>query len=183
MKRPVRILLSIAVGLLLSAALAGLAIYVANGRTRRQAEALLSSIRRLNLGKTTLDDSRPIRIEYGAKTDPLFAVSGSTPERSYSIGRYNDIASALSLNVPGLVRFGVLPSGILVNLRYREEKLSYLSYSFHTAALSATGRPREIAAEVQFQERAASNNMGSTILVLDCGQIGSSANEGTLNLH
>jgi hypothetical protein len=54
---------------------------------------------------------------------------------------------------PGSVRrFGLRPSAVVADLRYRNERLSYLSYSFDTLGLTSSGRPRELLAEVRFQD-------------------------------
>ena len=151
MKRQGHVLLYVVAGLVLSVTLVELGVYIANLKTQRREDALLKRIENFRIGETTWDESQPIRIAYGAITDQ--GSTGPMPERLYSILVVNSLVNRMAFKFRRLWPLGLRPSGVELDLRYREEKLSYLRYTFFTAALSPSGRPRILTAEVRLQQR------------------------------
>jgi hypothetical protein len=149
--RPIRIIILLFLSFILFAITGKLALYITNLRTRHRAESLLIAVEHLRLGQSTFTDTQPLRFEYNAGKNPDAHI-GAVAEQSYSINVSSDILKTLGLKYPGFMRFGVRPSAIQVNLHYRAEKLSYVSYTFYSAALSASGRPRILSAEIRLQE-------------------------------
>jgi hypothetical protein len=129
------------------------AIHAANLRTRHRAEDLLDEVRLWRLGETTFSSTGKARANYNARQDFVNSVGGSVPERDYSISLANGVLNTLALEHPRFWRFGVKPSGVLVIFRFREEKLSYLSYALDIPVVGATGRPSELTAQVRLQEQ------------------------------
>jgi len=126
--------------------------YAANIRTRHQADALLKIVRQWRLDETTFSDTQPVRTSYKATKNLSGLVTGSPSERTYNIVIGNDVLEATRIKYPKLWRLGFKPSGVLVVFRYRDEKLSYVSYSFGTPVLVGSGAMVELVGETRVQQ-------------------------------
>jgi hypothetical protein len=147
MKRLRHVLFYIAGGLLLAAALAALGIHIASVRNRLKAEALLSAIRLLRVGESTLSTTQKLRIDFGARR----AVS-SPAEQSYQIIASNFSLENLKDRFPRIWRFGLRPSVFDVDLRYRGEKLIFVRYSIGSAVFTSSGKIEDLLAETIVEE-------------------------------
>jgi hypothetical protein len=132
---------------LLMAALAELSIYVENVRTRQRAAALLSATRELRLGESTFSTTQNIRIDFGAIREVVAPVSGVPVEQRYQILVSTFYLNNLKYKFPSLWQFGLRPSVVEVELRYKEEKLIYLSYLLSAPVLTSNGQPKELVGE------------------------------------
>src|SRR6266849_6052548 len=113
---------------------AQLAVLVANLRTRRKAESLLTSLRILRIGESRLDDLQPVLRTYRASTIP---VSSNCPaaDVAYGILVTNETMDTLGLNHPLLLRVGVKPVSATAALSFVSGRLCEFRYS--TASLLA----------------------------------------------
>jgi len=135
--------------------------YAANIRTQHRADELLKIVRQWRLNETTFSDTQPVRISYKARKDPSGSVTGSPSEQTYNIVIGNDVLEATRIKYPKVWRFGFKPSGVLVVLRYRDEKLSYVSYSFGTPVRVGSGAIVELVGETRVQQDSRSGINGN----------------------
>lgn|SRR5208283_1885076 len=145
MKRLGHLLFYIVAGLLLATALVELGIYIGNVRTRHKAEALLSAIRQLRVGESTLSTTENIRMEFRAMKLDVSPVSGSPTEQRFQI-LVSDPLNNSKYEFPSLWRFGLRPSATVVELRYQEEKLISVVYMLDTPVFTSSGEPVELVA-------------------------------------
>jgi hypothetical protein len=118
--------LSLVLGLVLVAILVvGAFQFFANLRTRRKAEALLASMRTLEIGKTTIQDAQHILTSY--KADKT-RTNCSVPGIGYSILLSNGVFGRLGLEHPSLLRMGVRPLGVAATMSFAGERLCEFRY-------------------------------------------------------
>jgi hypothetical protein len=107
--------------------LAELTLFVANVRTRRQAESLLASLRALKLGTSTLQDAQQILVTYRAGKIPP---SSNCPkaDTAYGILIWNHVIYNLALNHPVLLRVGLRPVSVSAALSFVGGRLCEFRY-------------------------------------------------------
>jgi hypothetical protein len=125
-------------------------IYTVNRRNYERAEALLDDVRQWRLGESTSLDTKQTRIAYGAIKNPDAAI-GPILEQSYTI-YVSNILYSIALNYHGLWRLGVRPSGVRVNFRFRDDRLSNVNYLLYTAVVDSSGTTKQLSADVEMRE-------------------------------
>lgn len=110
-----RLLLS-AAGCILLFFVAEFAVLASNVHTRRKGESLLSSLRTLKVGASTLHDAEPILAAYNGKR----MSHGNCPssDEGYGIVISNSTIFWLGSKYPALLRFGVRPVGVSATLSF-----------------------------------------------------------------
>lgn len=148
MRTLTRLFLLLLVGLLLTAGLAELGIYILKLGVRREAESLLAEIKRWRLGETTWSQTQEFRVRYMARRTSNSGVTGTPPEESYAIQVSSAALNSLAFHYPTVWRLGVRPSGALVEFSYRDQKLSSVRYTFYSATSASSVKPTQLVAAV-----------------------------------
>jgi len=112
--------------------LSQLTLLAANFHTRRRAERLLSSLRTLKVGSSTINDVQTILAGYNPEKIPIDSGCPSG-EVAYGVRVSNDFISKIGGNHPILLRAGIRPWGVSAALSFKDGRLCDLHYS--TSAL------------------------------------------------
>jgi hypothetical protein len=125
-------ILQLAAAMIVVVLLSELFLFVANLHARRRAEKLLSAMRALKVGLSTIQDVQPILSAYKADKIPL---SSSCPlgDVAYGLRVSNDAINSFAENHPALLKMGVTPWGTSAVLSFRGGRLCDFHYS--TSAL------------------------------------------------
>jgi len=147
-------LFTVAAGLIVLVGAIELLVYSGNLRARHRAEALLRTVRVWHLNETTLSETEPVRSAYSATRAQGGLVTGADPEQTFAISVGSDFLKAERLEHPGLWSLGFRPSNVAVVMRYRNEKLVYLSYSLMSPVRGTDGAITELVAEARVHQDA-----------------------------
>jgi hypothetical protein len=93
------------------------ALFAATLRTRRRAESLVASLRRLRVGTSTFQDVQPLLIAYGAAKLTHSNCAGG--DDGYGIQVMNSTINRLGLSHPMLLNLGVRPWGATAALSFK----------------------------------------------------------------
>jgi hypothetical protein len=148
MKRSLKILLYIGSGFLLMVLLVEFTFYIENVRVRRRGEELLSAIRHLQVGESTLSTTETLRTQFGAQKLVVSRTSGLPPEQRYQILLSNYLLNNLRLRFPNLWAFGLRPAAVELELRYEDQKLTELIFMVRTPVITDSGGPLELVASM-----------------------------------
>jgi hypothetical protein len=151
MRALTRTFLSITAGFILTAAIAEITVYSINRESRGKAESLLRKVEALQIGKTTLEDCRPILTEY-TEVPTNVSGGGRSEEVLYSVAVVNRSLNNTVSAHPHLWILGLKPSAVTVDLSFQEKRLTHISYRVDTvSALTPFGTRAEIVAVIQVQ--------------------------------
>jgi hypothetical protein len=128
-------------------------VWLLNLRTRHRAEELLSAVKSLRLGESTLENTAAFRARFGLNLVPpdhLVFPSGS--EQRYSVLFVSQPLNAFQVEHSRLWNWGWGPRGTSVEVRYREGKLFEVRYTISTLVLADTGEMTGIGAGFYLQE-------------------------------
>lgn len=135
-------------GIMVGATSAEIFAYLAKSRVRRNAESLLAKVAQWRVGDTTWSETRELRIRYAAQQHADLRITGAPPEQDYSIELSSSSLNYMAFRFPVLWKLGVRPSGVLLEFRYRNQRLTYMRYSFYSATFSPSGAPTQLVAVV-----------------------------------
>ena len=126
MKTVLKRILRLSMMVLAVVLLAQLTLLIANIRTRSRAEQLLTSLRKLEVGKSTFDDAKPILVAYkGEKVPPG---SDCPLGITYGISISNNTIDGLGTNYPLLLEAGVRPVSAVAVLSFESGRLCEFRY-------------------------------------------------------
>ena len=131
-------------GFVLVAVIVELGVYMENVRTRRKAEALLRAVTQFQVGESPFLATRQTLIQFGARKEGISPVSGSLPEDDYQLLVSDFRLNSLKARFPRLWRLGLRPAAVEAELRYKEGKLVFLSYSVDSLTLTSAGETVEL---------------------------------------
>ena len=119
-----------------------LILFEANMRTRRRAESLLLSMKKLKVGTTTIADVQPLLSSFNATK---FSWRSNCPsgDSDYDISVTNALIDRLGDYHPVLLRAGIRPGGVGAVLSFKGDRLCGFSYSVGTL-LSGSQYPLQI---------------------------------------
>lgn len=102
-------------------------MFSSNFHARRKGESLISSLRALKVGATTLQDAEPILSEYNARR----MNRGNCPsaDEGYGIAVSDGPIFGLALRYPWLLRLGLRPVGVSATLSFAEGRLCGFTFA------------------------------------------------------
>jgi len=105
----------------------------------------------LRLNVSTFSDTQQILRDYGFTQFPDASI-GNVGEQSYSTIIYNERLNKFTFRHHWLWWFGVKPYGAVANLRFRNERLSFISYSVGAGITPPSGWATDFEAEVSIEK-------------------------------
>jgi len=143
----------VAAVLFLMALILEVSIYVANTRTRQKSEALLTAIRQLRVGESTLSSTEKLLVEFGAVSSPTSPLPGLTRATEYQISVLNRLIP-LQYRHRGLWRLGLglKPTITSAQLEYRDGTLVSVTYRVDTPVFTHTGEGVQLVALTAIEE-------------------------------